>query len=407
MRTILILAMLIIAMGTVSAQQTTSPDIRISQISQSPDPVEPGDYVDLRFRVDNLGSSASSFIYELETSYPFSLDPGVPRSVSLGTLNSYSVSGDGAVLYWRVRVASDAVPGDRNTVSIRYRPRDAPDDTFITREFPVRVGAQEGLLIVRDARIDPDEVAPGRRFTVSLDIENLGTARLRNVRVTSDVDGTPFSPFGSANARLVREIEAGATRTVDFEFYTSPGVSLGVERLPFTIAFSDSVGNQYSLPATVGIPIDEAPSFLINLESSNVYTAASRGEVVVSISNTGSSPLNFVVLSVADTDAYEVIGSRQTYLGNLLSDDFETGQFRVFVDRDAESLDLDMTISYRTAYGEQFTETRTVNVPIYSTERARELGLIENGGLGSGFTLLVIVLIAIGGFVWWRRRKSR
>ena len=405
MKQMMIFVLLLLAVASVGAQQQSSPDIRISQVSQTPDPVEPGDYVDLRFRVDNLGSPASSFIYELEANYPFSLDPDVPRSVSLGTLNSYTASGDGAILYWRVRVAPDAVPGERNTVSVRYRPQSAPTDTFVTREFPIRIGAQEGLLVVRDARIDPDEVAPGRRFTVSLDIENLGTARLRNVRVTSNVDGTPFSPFGSANGRLVREIPAGTSATVDFEFFTAPGVTLGVERLPFTIEFSDSIGNQFSLPATVGVPIDEAPSYLLNLEQSNVYTPGSRGEVVVSISNTGSSPLNFVVLSVADSDDYEVLGARQTYLGNLLSDDFETGQFRVFVDRDAESLDLDVTVSYRTAYGEQMVEQRTVSVPLYSSERARELGLVDGNGSGGFVTFIVVVLIAIGGFVWWRRRK--
>ncbi|MFT4307766.1 MAG: COG1361 S-layer family protein [Candidatus Woesearchaeota archaeon] len=408
-RWIMIALVLVVSMSMVSALQSVSPDIRITQISQTPDPVEPGDYVDLRFRVDNLGAPASSFDYEIVLDYPFSLDPGVPRRISVGTADYYRAAvGDGATIFWRVRVASDAVPGDRNTVSIRFYPREGDDRTFVTKDFPVRIAAQEGLLIVRDATINPEEVAPGRRFSVSLDLENLGTSAIRNVRVTSNVEGTPFSPYGSANERLVRLIGSESTRSVDFEFFTSPGVSLGVERLPFTIAYTDSLGTQYTLPATVGIPIDEAPSFLLNLESSNVYVPGTRGEVVVSVSNTGSSPLNFVVLSLAESDSYEVIGQRQTYLGNLQSDDFETGQFRIFVDGDAESLDLDFTVSYRTAFGEQRVDTRSVSVPLYTRERAQELGLVPAGNGRGMIMFVVLLLVIVGGFVWYRRKcKSR
>jgi hypothetical protein len=403
----LVIVALILAMSVASAFQT-NPDIRISQIGQTPDPVEPGDYVDLRFRVDNLGAPASSYLYELETDYPFSLDPDVAREVSLGTADSYSASGDGATLFWRVRVASDAIPGDRNTVKIRYRPRDAPPGTYFIQEFPVRIGAQEGLLIVRDARIDPAAVVPGRKFSVSLDLENLGTALVRNVRVTSDVDETPFSPYGSANARLVRQIEAGSVQPVEFEFFAAPGATLGVERLAFTIDYADSIGNRYSIPATVGIPLDETPSYLVNLESANVYVPGARGEVVVSVSNTGSSPLNFVVISIADSDSYEVIGTRQTYLGNLQSDDFETGQFRIFVDSDAESVDLDLMLSYRTAFGEQLVESSTVSVPIYTQERAQEFGLIPSPNATGPILFAVMLIVLIGGFVWYRRKcKSR
>ena len=406
-RWMIIALTVLISMSVVSAVQS-SPDIRISQISQTPDPVEPGDYVDLRFRVDNFGASAASFDYEIMLDYPFSLDPNVPKRISVGTADYYrSALGEGATIYWRVRVAADAVPGDRNSVRIRFYPREDDDTTFITEEFPVRIGGQEGLLVVSDARISPEEVAPGRRFTVSLDLENLGTALVRNVRVTSSVDETPFSPYGSANGRIIRLIESGSTASVDFEFFTAPGVSLGVERLPFTISYSDSIGTQYSLPATVGVPIDEDPSYLVNLESSNVHVQGDRGEVVLSISNTGSSPLNFVVLSLDESSDYEVIGARRTYLGNLLSDDFETGQFRIFTADDAPlPLPLAFTISYRTAYGEQVTEHVSVDLPLYTRSRAQELGLVPEQNASGPITLIVLVIAGILGYAWWKRRRT-
>lgn len=407
-RTILMSVLILITMSAAYAASTDAPNIRISQVSQTPDPVDAGDYVELRFRVDNFGAPASDYEYEIDYGYPFSLDPGSPRRVSLGTIDSYTGASDGgAVLYWKLRVDENAVPGG-NTVKIRYYPVSGADSTFVTREFPVRIGAEEGLLVVSDATIDPADAVPGRRVAVSLDLENLGSAAVRNVRVTSDVEDTSFAPYGSANGRLIRLIGAGQTSTVEFDFFVSPNAALGVEKLPFTITYADSVGDAYSLEAVVGVPIDEAPSYILNLESSQVYTAGSMGDVVFSISNTGSSPLNFVVLTLEDSEHYEVIGPRQTYLGNLQSDDFETGQFSVYVADDTQiPLEAELSISYRTAYGEQISETRTVQVPIYTQQRAQELGLVSNGNGSGAIVFVLIVIAAIVGFVWWRRRKNR
>ena len=65
------------AMKSTSAASTfvDSPILNISLLNQQPDPVSPGNYVDLRFRVENTGAkTADQYTYKLDAKYPFYFD---------------------------------------------------------------------------------------------------------------------------------------------------------------------------------------------------------------------------------------------------------------------------------------------------------------------------------------------
>lgn len=409
-RTILLIALALVLIGAAAAAgPVSSPNVQISQISQTPDPAEPGQYVELRFRVDNYGAPASDYNYELDYAYPFSLDPGSNKTVSVGTVDSYQGStGGGATLYWKLRVDPNAVPGSQNTVKIRYYPKNGSDVVYTTQPFTIRVGSQQGLLIVKNATITPSDAKPGQKVRVSLALENLGTSYVKNVRVTAGIAGTSFSPYGSANGRLVRTILAGQTRTVDYDFFVSPDAALGVSQLPFAINYTGAQGDAYSLNAVVGIPIDETPSYLASLESTNVYMPGQKGDITVSVSNTGASPLDYTVITLGPSKYYDVVGPTRSYLGTLKSDDFETGQFTLYVAPDApKPLPLNLSITYRTAYGQERTDQASLDVPLYDQAKAKQLGLVQSGGKGSLVVFVLVVIAAIVGFVWWRRRRGR
>lgn len=409
-RIVMIFALALVLIGVVAAAgPTSSPNIQISQISQTPDPAEPGQYVELRFRVDNLGSPASDYVYQLDYGYPFSLDPGSVDKVSVGTVDSYQVAtGEGAVLYWKLRIDPNAVPGSQNTVKIRYYPANGSDVVYTTQDFVVRIGSQQGLLIVKNATITPSDAKPGQKVHVTLSLENLGTSYVKNVRVNADVTGGSFSPYGSANGRLVTTILAGQTKDVGFDFFVSPDASLGVAQLPFSINYTSAQGTIYPLTAVVGIPIDESPSYLASLESTSVYVPGQKGDITVSVSNTGSSPLDYTVITLGPSKYYDVIGPTRSYLGNLKSDDFETGQFTVYVNKDApKPLPLNLSITYRTAYGEERTDTASLSLPLYDETQARTFGLVSGGNRGSSIVVFLVIVAAIVAFIWWRRRRSK
>ena len=73
---IIIVCLTLIMIASVSAIE--SPSIGVSLMNQDPDPVGPGEYVDLRFRISNtkIDTLAKNFQVELDPAFPFSLDPG-------------------------------------------------------------------------------------------------------------------------------------------------------------------------------------------------------------------------------------------------------------------------------------------------------------------------------------------
>src|SRR3989338_8603971 len=93
---IIIFVMLFAAVNTVIAQIDTqysgrSPNILVSLTKQEPDPVEPGQQVELNFKIDNNGTTADNFVFEILPEYPFSLitDEGASKSVGVLGASQY------------------------------------------------------------------------------------------------------------------------------------------------------------------------------------------------------------------------------------------------------------------------------------------------------------------------------
>ncbi|MFT4309219.1 MAG: COG1361 S-layer family protein [Candidatus Woesearchaeota archaeon] len=395
-----------LALHTAEASVGESPILRISMVSQTPDPVSPGGYVELRFRVDNLGGRSEDYVYQIITDYPFSLDSESQRNLTVGSLEGYTASGSGALLYWKLRVDGDAVEGTQNRVRIAYFPRDNPSARTITENFPVRIRSAPGLIGISSLNIDPIETSPGNRLSLSMNIDNMASSAIENVRVRLDVAGTPFTPIGSTNQKIVNRIPGNSDRSVEFDFFVNPQAELMVHAIPVIIEYTDSIGEQNTITYTIGVPVNAVPSYIVNLEDSAVFMAGQQGRVVISISNTGKSPMNFAVLELLESDDYEIIGQSRTYLGNLRSDDFETGQFRVFSSSSvSDNMELKVRLTYRDDFGRTYEEYATVNNRVYSMSRARELGLAHNPGYGGTIFFLLIVLGI--GFFFYRRSKKK
>lgn len=408
---VLLTVMLVLAFAPqiIEAQTASSESaiLRISMISQTPDPVSPGSYAELRFRVDNVGGRSEDYVYMIETEYPFSLDDESQRNLSVGSIEGYSSSGAGALLYWKLRVDENAVEGAQNRVRISYFPRDNPSAKTTTEPFSIRIRSAPGLVGISELVINPLETAPGNSFSLSMKVDNLGSSSIENVRVRFDVSDTPFTPISSTNQVIISRIQGNGQSSVGFNFFVNPDAELKVHAVPVTLEYTDSVGDTNTLSIVLGIPVNAVPSYIINLEDTMVYTASQKGRVVISVSNTGKSPMNFVVMELLDSDYYEIIGPSRTYLGNLRSDDFETGQFRIYSSRDSsESIALQAKITYRDDFGRTYEEYVDVPLRIYSIQRARELGLVPSPNYG-GTLFLILILIAVGVFFYRRSKKKK
>ena len=77
----MLLSCLVMASSAFAAEQISA--LNVEFISQSPDPVEPGKFVELRWRVVNEGGKTENYIFELNAEYPFTLDDACTNKTSL------------------------------------------------------------------------------------------------------------------------------------------------------------------------------------------------------------------------------------------------------------------------------------------------------------------------------------
>lgn len=412
--------------GTAAAQYLISPmvpsgvNLQMSLMSQDPDPAGPGETLELRWKIENLGSSkAENVRFEILPAYPFSLEPGVSAVKNIGSLGARQ-SGDNAVtLYYRLQVDPGALPGDEE-IKLRYS-FDAGTTWVTVDPFDVRIASHTTTLSVGSITVTPERPKPGEQATIVMRLENNADGVLKDIKVklnfisivtsgaTLQYTELPFAPVGSSNEKAVTQISPGKSADVTFDIVVSGDASSQVYKVPLLLTYSDKDGNEYSTDGTttfVGLVVDAEPEYELALKDTDVYIAGSTGEIVLSLSNIGSSEIKYLSMELLDGEFYDVISPPGTYLGNLESDDFETAEFTIHVDSKAEdAVPLLVKLTYKDSYNQPFVKTGAVSLPIYSKSDAKRFGLIPAGR--SPFTTLAIIAVLAGGGYWYFRRRRR
>jgi hypothetical protein len=109
-------------------------DIDIQSLRYEPYPVNPGEYVKLYIKVQNMGNSATkNAVFELIPKYPFSLDANENPIRKYGELDSRPV-----VLEYKIRVDKNAVES-QNEIVLRYDPAGTDSSGSIDKKFYIQV----------------------------------------------------------------------------------------------------------------------------------------------------------------------------------------------------------------------------------------------------------------------------
>ncbi|USN45733.1 MAG: hypothetical protein H6502_01215 [Candidatus Woesearchaeota archaeon] len=379
--------------------------IKATFLGQDPDPVGPGDYVDLRWKIENYGGTSDDLTFKINLQYPFSLDAGESLEKNIGSLDGYQVAENGVIVKWRVRVASDAVEGTSNVNLNFWNTNDPESYSGETAERAVTIRSSDSGIDIREVIVEPKEAELGKTFDLTVNLVNRGSSFVNNVKISTHDES--FIPINTANQKVISRMLAGESKSVTFKFFVDPSADVSVHPLPIYINYTDKFGTSYSINSIIGIPVNVIPLYLTNLETTEIFQAGQNGEVVVSISNIGKNDINFVVLELLDGEGYEVIGSTKNYLGNLESDDFETGQYNMYVEPTVQdNVPLNFMIYYSDSYDRSYNETFVINHRIYSKEEGMRLGLVAKPNYVGNIILLLIV-VGIVFFVWKRRGKKK
>ncbi|MBW3003932.1 PLDc N-terminal domain-containing protein [Candidatus Woesearchaeota archaeon] len=377
---------LVVLVGTGLAADSNIVDyenVRVTLLNQNPDPAEPGGFVELRFNVENTGSTVDEAKFEILEEFPFEV-----VSEAVHEISEFKGAGDNSyTLYYKLKVSEDAVEGD-NEIKLRFT---LGLGKWVTAgPFVVRVKTHDAVLDIEEISTEPSRLMAGDEGELRFELKNYADSLLKDVHVKLDVSSGDFTPVGSTNERTVNQLSSGDSVSLSYNLYVDADADAKVHQIPVELTYSDETDTVYSKNLTIGLYVDGDPEYFLNLEDSDVYEAGKRGKIVLSVSNIGPSDMKFLTIELKESPDYEVISNRKEYLGNLESDDFETAEFQIHINNVQKELPLLVKLIYKDSYNKEFEMDETVMLKIYSDRDAVKYGFDK------GVSLMPMILTVVG-----------
>lgn len=397
---ILYLMLLIISVnlvsGAIGSLIGSTGDLAATLSSQLPDPVEPGNFVEVRFNIQNEGATENDVTFELLPSYPLSLLPGDNGVRKIGTMLGRQMGEDAVLLYYKLKVNPEATAGN-STLKLRYMTKPRVYKQF--KDFIVRIREPQAFLTIDAVKTEPEELLPGRIGYVKIGLTNYARFGMRNIWLTLDTINMPFSGFESSNEKFISRVEPGETIYETFKIIVDGDATSKVYNVPIALSYEDDIGTEYSRDVEIGLIVNERPKYLINIEELIVLYEGQSGEVIFSISNVGTADIKFAILELlpSSNDEYNIISAEKVYVGNLESDDFETINYKIHVDGvTKKEVPFNLVLKYKDNFNNQYEDVHQLPFKIYSKREAGKLGLADVPGIGSYlFSSMIAMLIIV------------
>lgn len=328
-----LIVVFLIAMSAISinlaAAVDSTPNIQLSLLKYSPYPAEPGNYVMLTLKIENLGNAdADDVRIKLIPEYPFSVDSestvtiknsATPLSadsgmaISIGRLPVYEYT----TVEYKIRVAADVLEGN-NPITFWYQTQ--LNDVWRTEIFNVFVQGSDRMEVVN---VMPSTLSPGKPTDVVFVLNNSGTAFVRDVSFTWNEKNSKILPLGSGNIRYIGSIDPHKSVEIPFTLVADPSATPGVYTINANISYIIGSNITKSMSTNIGMFIGGDGDFDVSLQDSQ------SGSVSISIANIGANPATSVAVKIPEQENFVVSGATSSFIGNLNPGDFTLATFQI------------------------------------------------------------------------------
>jgi uncharacterized repeat protein (TIGR01451 family) len=326
-------------------EATRASQLSLDTYTVDPDPVQPGQPVNLTVTVSNTGNQVASQVMLRVTG-----TDGVLLAGPEGDTFPLGDLGPGTSTRWTlplvVAMAAEAGP-QAQPVSISYL--QAGETKQVDDSITVNIADTEtgkALLLLESYSADTEVLKPGDEFTLDVTIQNVGDGGAADLIVTfgtvqtSGGDGdsdpttgngsettttpnTTFAPLRSGGRRYMGEVGAGgATASVTQDFIVNGAAKSGIYNLPITLRYleADGTASQELMYATLLVV---APPRLRVTEQIPVPESINTGEpfsLALEMVNTSDTAVNLTAARV-EGENIEVLDSADIPLSPLKPDE--------------------------------------------------------------------------------------
>lgn len=403
---ILILLMVIACTALVQAGSHDSPNVKAVLLNQDPDPVDAGDVVEVRFKIENKGAvTLEDFVIEILPEYPFSLYSGTSTR-NVGKLLSQT-GADAVIVDYKLRVDEDAVEGD-NEIKLRYTYGEAGKWWIIEEDLMIDVEVEEVNFQLGSLLTEPAElVADTDDAKLSVELQNIGEEKAQNVIMNINLPEGFKPSYGYSDRANLGTIDAESSKTGDFYVDVAENLKEGEYSATLKIEYKEEDDNdeEYkSLHIPLKIPIKAAPLFEI-IEAKTEPEFVRVGDKVnlkLKIKNTGTKKAESVsVKAFKEASQPFEFEEKSDFVGKL--EPGETGEavLTFTVESDAAPKKHILDIEIRTINEEDvLVYEKKVPITINNGEATRRI-------IGIGIVVVIVVAGLIIYYQWRKRSKSR
>lgn len=265
-------------------------------------------------------------------------------------------------------------------------------------------------LTITSATSTPNEVQPGERLTLRVEIENNLNQDVENVVVNLGLDNTtspvPFAPYQSSNEYRIEDISEDDHEHANFDLITFSEAISGTYTLPVKISYELADGTIISSQnlGVVSLIVNAKPKIELSSEHPSLVKGT-KEKITIKIVNSGLGESKFLSIKLNSVNGIKLLDSDSVYIGSIDSNDFDSADFNVLVNANAPSLiNLPLEIVYTDSMNNQITETKTVTLKVYSTEEAIGLGLITKN---NSFLIVGTIFLSVAAYFAYRKIKKR
>lgn len=309
------------ASSSSSSSDANSKLVKVTLLSQSPDPAVAGETVELRFKIENLGGqTANNIDLELMPKFPFNKIQDENYATHIDSISGYQQGVDAIIVKYKVLVSKDAMKGT-NTIDLKETMQSGLSQTSdVTSSYDVEVTTRE---LVQIGKIDKSILKPGEETEITFTVSNIGNSPLQNIIFSWNEENGYILPVFSDDTKYVKFLDVG--KSVDVTYTVVAGVNLnpGLYQLNIIVKFDTASGSTSQLTTKTGIFIGGPTDF-------DVTTAqSSQGQTTFSVANTGNNPATAVTVSIPTQEGFSVTGATSSIVGNLDKGDYTVVSFQI------------------------------------------------------------------------------
>lgn len=317
---------------TVRVDKGTYLELIVENIS--PEPVEVGEDLVVKFRLSNLGSEGAKEVeISFDESHPFLLKDRAEKIIRLKEL----CAGCSFTITYHLSISPNAITGLYPLKVTLYEKNSSKE---IERRIQV-VGKPE--LVINESYANELVLIPGSKFLLTVPVSNVGRGGANDIRITLQLEGVPIIPLGD-NVFYIKKLAPGESYVANFSLVVDKNAKVQAYKLPIQISGSYEFGaTNFSSTEIVGLNIFGSATLSVASISTDPAIVKENKNffLIIRIENTGSGDADSIKLNIN----LPFNGIKEIFLSKIKADSESSAIFNIKARNDG-NYKYDLNIDY-------------------------------------------------------------